>query len=168
MEVLRLGVQSSYSCQPTPQPQQRQIQTVSATYTAACGSSGSFNPLSEARDWTRVFLITSQIRYHWATTVHCHVSLLSFNLEHFHSFSLSLMTLTFFLSKQNYKKNVPHFEVAWYPACVTGSASSPRRFWDRVLMIRCLLGCALRINTCVWDTGGETAQLGRGTNRAAR
>ena len=41
MEVSRLGVNRSYSCRPTPQPQQRRIQLSSATYAAAHGNAGS-------------------------------------------------------------------------------------------------------------------------------
>ena len=53
-EVSRLGIKSnpSYSCQPTPQPQQR----------------GILNPLSKARSWTHVLVDTSQLRFPWATT----------------------------------------------------------------------------------------------------
>ena len=29
---------------------------------------GILNPLSKARDWTGVFMDTSQVHYHWATT----------------------------------------------------------------------------------------------------
>ena len=38
MEIPRLGVELSYSCWPTPQPQQCRIGTVSATYTIAHGN----------------------------------------------------------------------------------------------------------------------------------
>ena len=49
MEVPRLGgLNRSCSCWPMPQPWQRQI----------------FNPLSEARDQTRVLMDTSRIHYH--------------------------------------------------------------------------------------------------------
>ena len=41
MEVPRLGVEWSYSCQPTPQPEQCQIQSASATYTTAHGNARS-------------------------------------------------------------------------------------------------------------------------------
>ena len=41
MEVPRLGVKMSYSCQPTPQPQPHQIPATSATYTAAHGNARS-------------------------------------------------------------------------------------------------------------------------------
>ena len=49
MEVPRLGSNWSYSCRPTPQPQQCQIQAASATYTTAQGNAGSPDPLSKAR-----------------------------------------------------------------------------------------------------------------------
>ena len=52
MEVPRLGSDQSYSCQPTPQPQQHRI----------------LNPLSEARDQTRNLVVPSQIHFHCATT----------------------------------------------------------------------------------------------------
>ena len=38
VEVPRLGVESEFSYWPTPQPQQCQIQAVSATYAATCGN----------------------------------------------------------------------------------------------------------------------------------
>ena len=41
MEVPRLGVGQSYSCQPTPQPQQHEIQATSATYITAHSNTGS-------------------------------------------------------------------------------------------------------------------------------
>ena len=41
MEVPRLGVNPSCSCWPTPHPQQREIQAVSATYTTAHGNAVS-------------------------------------------------------------------------------------------------------------------------------
>ena len=47
MEVPRLGVQSSHSCQPIPQPQQHQI----------------LDPLSETRDQTCILMDTSWICY---------------------------------------------------------------------------------------------------------
>uniref|UniRef100_A0A4X1UVP8 Uncharacterized protein n=1 Tax=Sus scrofa TaxID=9823 RepID=A0A4X1UVP8_PIG len=40
-EVPRLGVDRSYSCWLTPQPQQHQIRASSATYTTAHGNAGS-------------------------------------------------------------------------------------------------------------------------------
>ena len=46
------GLNRSYSCQPTPQPQPRQIWATSVIYTTAHGNTGAFNPLSEARDQT--------------------------------------------------------------------------------------------------------------------
>ena len=41
VEVPRLGVDQSYSCQPTPRPQQLGIWAVSLTYTTAHGNTGS-------------------------------------------------------------------------------------------------------------------------------
>ena len=41
MEVPGQGSNRSYSCQPTPQPQQCRNQAASVTYTAACGNAGS-------------------------------------------------------------------------------------------------------------------------------
>ena len=49
MEVPSQGSNHSYSCQPTPQPQQCQIQAECATYTTAHGNAGLFNSLSEGR-----------------------------------------------------------------------------------------------------------------------
>ena len=58
-----LGEESNQrcSCQPTPQPQQRQIQIpgLSVTYITAHGNARSFNPLSEARDQTCILMDTS-------------------------------------------------------------------------------------------------------------
>ena len=48
MEAPRLGVKSSYSCQPMPQPQQHQIQASSVTYTTAPGSTGSLTHWARA------------------------------------------------------------------------------------------------------------------------
>ena len=62
MEVPRLGAESNYSCRPAPKPQPRQIRATSATYTTAHGNAGSLNPLSKARDRTRIFMDTSQVR----------------------------------------------------------------------------------------------------------
>ena len=45
------GFNQSCSCQPMPQSQQRQI----------------LNPPSEARDQTRILMVTSWVHYHWAT-----------------------------------------------------------------------------------------------------
>ena len=56
----------SYSCQPTPEPQQRQIQATSATDTTAHGNARSW-PLSKARYWTRNLMVPSQICFYCAT-----------------------------------------------------------------------------------------------------
>ena len=56
------GSNQSYSCRPTPQPQQRRIWATSVTFTTANG-----NVLTEARDWTCIFMDTSQVHYGWAT-----------------------------------------------------------------------------------------------------
>ena len=50
------GSDLSYSRWPTPQPQQCWIRAVTATYTAAHSHTGSFNPLSEARDPTCILI----------------------------------------------------------------------------------------------------------------
>ena len=50
-----------YSCQPTPQPQQCRIQTVSATVHSSWPCQ-ILNPLSEAKDQTRVLMNTSRVR----------------------------------------------------------------------------------------------------------
>ena len=52
MEVPRLGVESEQKLQPTAQQQQHQI----------------LDPLSKARDQTRVFMDTSQVHFHCTTT----------------------------------------------------------------------------------------------------
>ena len=48
----------SYSCRPTPQPQQHWIQAASAVYAAACGNTVILNPLSEARNGAHIFMDT--------------------------------------------------------------------------------------------------------------
>ena len=58
----------SCNCQPTPQPQQRWIQAVSATYTTAHGRARSFNSLSEVRDQTCILTGPSQVLIHGAIT----------------------------------------------------------------------------------------------------
>ena len=68
MEVFRLGRNPMYSCRPTPQ--QRWIWATPANYTTA--HSGSWqswilNPLSKAKDQTRVLMVTSLVHYRWAT-----------------------------------------------------------------------------------------------------
>ena len=56
----------SYSCWPTPQPQQHRIQAASVTYSSWQGR--ILNPLSEARDWTLHLMVPSQIRFRCTTT----------------------------------------------------------------------------------------------------
>ena len=63
MEIPTLWSNWSYSCWPTLQPQQRQIQAVSATYMVAHGNAMILNPLSGARDGTRVLMDTSWVCY---------------------------------------------------------------------------------------------------------
>ena len=48
---------------PAPEPQQREIRAVSATYTTAHSNSGSFNPVNEARDQTQILMDISQIHF---------------------------------------------------------------------------------------------------------
>ena len=43
-------------------PEQRQIQAMSVTYTAACSNTRSFNPLGVAKDRTRILMDTGQTR----------------------------------------------------------------------------------------------------------
>ena len=53
-------------------------------YTVACGYPGSFNPLSEARDQTRILMDTSRILFFFlfrAAGVACEVPRLGFKLE---------------------------------------------------------------------------------------
>ena len=59
MEVPRLGVE--LELQP-PEPQQRQSQATSATYTTAYSNARSLNLLSKASDQTRILMDTSQVR----------------------------------------------------------------------------------------------------------
>ena len=56
------GLNWSYSCWPTPQPQQSHIRASSTAYTVA----QILNPPRGARDWTRVLMDTSQVRYRWS------------------------------------------------------------------------------------------------------
>ena len=58
LNFLGLGVNLSCSSWPTPHPGQHQIQAASATSASACGNAGAFNPLSEARDGTRILTET--------------------------------------------------------------------------------------------------------------
>ena len=44
-----------------PQPQQCQIRAASATYTIVHGNARSFNPLSEAKDWTCILMDTNWV-----------------------------------------------------------------------------------------------------------
>ena len=69
MEVPRLGVESSHSCQPAPQTQHHQIQATpvayTVAYTAAHSNTESFNPLNRpgiehASSWILVRVITAE------------------------------------------------------------------------------------------------------------
>ena len=67
MEVPRLGSNQSSSPQPTPEPQQRHIWAVSATYTTAHGNAGSLihwaRPgIKSTTSWLLVGFVN-----HWAT-----------------------------------------------------------------------------------------------------
>ena len=61
MEIPRLQVNQSCSCLPTPQPQQCQIEAMSAAYAVSRGDARSFNPLSMARDGIHILMDTSQV-----------------------------------------------------------------------------------------------------------
>ena len=52
--------------QPIPQPQQGQIQAVSATYTIAHGNTGSLKPWADTRDRSYILMDPSQICFHCA------------------------------------------------------------------------------------------------------
>ena len=54
----------SYSCQPTPQP--HRIQAPSETHTTALQQHQIPNPLSEARDQTRILMDTCWVHHCWA------------------------------------------------------------------------------------------------------
>jgi len=69
MAVSRLGVQSdqSYSCQPTPQPQQCRIQATSGTYTTAHGNTGSLGcragpAVEPMSSWILIRFVSSEPR----------------------------------------------------------------------------------------------------------
>ena len=68
----------------TPQPEQCGIWAISVTYTTAHGNAKSFNPLSEARDWTCVLMDNSRGRFCWTTrgTLKPYKLLLSTNYYH--------------------------------------------------------------------------------------
>ena len=55
------GSNWSYSCRPTPQPQQCGIQAISGTLDHITEQLGILNPLSKARDRTHVLRDTSQV-----------------------------------------------------------------------------------------------------------
>ena len=60
------GSNWSYSCQPTPQPQQCQIQAISVTYTTAHGNTRSLTHLAKpgvkpASSWILVRFITTEL-----------------------------------------------------------------------------------------------------------
>ena len=64
MDVSRLGVQLEPQLPPYATATATGDLSHSATYTIACSSAGSFNPLSKARDRTCVLMDTSQIHFH--------------------------------------------------------------------------------------------------------
>ena len=51
------------SCSVRPMPRPGRIRAVSETYTTAQANAGSFNPLSEVRDGSRVFMDASRFPY---------------------------------------------------------------------------------------------------------
>ena len=79
----------SCSFQPTPQPQQCQIQAMSAAYTTAHGNTSSLIPLSHARDRTCVLMDTSQIRFCWAMM---EIPAVQFKFEKIYGFSQKFTT----------------------------------------------------------------------------
>ena len=70
MEILRPRVRlnQSYSCLPTPQPQQRRIQAMSLTYITAHGSTGSLTHSARPGIEPTFSWILVGVCYHWATT----------------------------------------------------------------------------------------------------
>ena len=63
MEVPRQGVELEL---PMSHPQQHWIRASSVTYATACSNARSFNPLSEARNWTRILRHCIRFLTHWA------------------------------------------------------------------------------------------------------
>ena len=57
------ALNQSYSCRLIPQPRQGGMQAASATCTTAHENAASFNPLSDARDWTHILMDTSRIHF---------------------------------------------------------------------------------------------------------
>ena len=62
-----LGSNQSYNCRPTPQPQQCRIWTTSGDLHHSSWQCLILNPPRKARDQTQVLMVTSWVRYHWAT-----------------------------------------------------------------------------------------------------
>ena len=67
MEISSLGVNQSYSCPPSPQPQQLQDPSCIYELHHSSWQCRILNPLSEARDPTPILVDTSQIRFCCAT-----------------------------------------------------------------------------------------------------
>ena len=68
MEISSQGLNQSCRCQPTPQPQQRGIQTTSVTYTTAHSNARFL--IHWARTWIKPKTSWFPVRFvnHWATT----------------------------------------------------------------------------------------------------
>ena len=67
-EVPRLGVESSYSCQPTPQPPECRIQAASVTYTTAHSNAGSLTcwvtpGIEPTSSWLLVGFVTAESQW---------------------------------------------------------------------------------------------------------
>ena len=95
VEVSRRGIKLKPRCWPTPQPEQRQIQATSATYTAAHSDTGSLTHcarpgIEPTTSWFLVGFISTVPRWELLTVI-----VLKFYLNHIHSFFKAPFQSTF-------------------------------------------------------------------------